>query len=502
MMGQTDLAKESEVDGIKQSVKDEIEAVVLKTTKSGIPLVPQPSNDPDDPLNWSSFQKHAVLLVMAFDSLLVKFSATLIAPGAHALAEEFGVALSKATYPGSAPSVMYALAPLLWIPLSHRVGRRPVLLVGNLIALVAAIGVARSQSYASALGCRMVMGFGGSVGLCIAPAAISDMFFLHEKGTRMGINSILLVTAPYVGGVAGGSIQYNKSLGWRWSMYIAAILYAFQLFLQIFLVPETIYERDLARLNTAPEAKNSLYRRLGFRSITNTSNETWAQTFRRPYTMFFYPAVLLPSFWFSVFVMSEVANTAGFALNFGTTSRFTFNAAQVGFCFFAGLIGASLGETIAGPLCDLFVKRTIKRGETWRSEKYLILLLSGLVTGSTGLILYGFQLEYASSWVSPLAGIALFVFGQEILVTVLLTYMIDCYPDRAAEVAIVFQFFFSIQCFHPPFYTPQWIARSAGAKVPYLVYGLLPIVLFPFCIGIFMWKGQEIRAKGALVKIY
>jgi MFS family permease len=94
---------------------------------------------------------------------------------------------------------MYALASLFWIPLSYRIGRRPVLLSGNLIALVSAIGVARSESYAQALACRMLMGLGGSVGLCIGPAAISDMFFLHEKGKRMGVNSILLVTAPYVG---------------------------------------------------------------------------------------------------------------------------------------------------------------------------------------------------------------------------------------------------------------------------------------------------------------
>jgi hypothetical protein len=89
------------------------------------------------------------------------------------------------------------------------------------------------------------------------------------------------------------------------------------------------------------------------------------------------------------------------------------------------------------------------------------------------------------------------VFGQEIIVTVVLTYMTDCYPDQAAEVAIVFQFFFNIMCFHPPFYTPQWIAES-GARVPYIVYALLPVAIFPFCIGLLMWKGQQIRSKGPL----
>lgn len=94
-----------------------------------------------------------------------------------------------------------------------------------------AIGVARSESYAQALICRMFMGLFASAGLCIAPAAISDMFFLHEKGKRIGLYTFMLVCAPYAGGIAGGSVQYNPSLGWRWSMYVAAIMYAVLLFL-------------------------------------------------------------------------------------------------------------------------------------------------------------------------------------------------------------------------------------------------------------------------------
>lgn len=39
----------------------------------------------------------------------------------------------------------------------------------------------------------------------------------------------------FTGGVGGGSVQYNKQLGWRWSMYISAICYAAQLVAQFFL---------------------------------------------------------------------------------------------------------------------------------------------------------------------------------------------------------------------------------------------------------------------------
>ena len=66
------------------------------------------------------------------------------------------------------------------------------------------------------------------------------MFFFHEKGTRMGFNAYLMVVAPYLGGVTGGSIQYNPDLGWRWAMYIAAIMYAF-LLVAIFLLGKFTY---------------------------------------------------------------------------------------------------------------------------------------------------------------------------------------------------------------------------------------------------------------------
>lgn len=53
----------------------------LKTTASGIVLVPQPSDDPQDPLNWSFTKKHVAMIALAFETFLVKFSATLLVSG-------------------------------------------------------------------------------------------------------------------------------------------------------------------------------------------------------------------------------------------------------------------------------------------------------------------------------------------------------------------------------------------------------------------------------------
>jgi len=374
------------------------------------------------------------------------------------------------------------------------------LLVGNIVAMVFALGVAKSESYGQALTCRMFMGFGASVGVCIGPAAIKDMFFLHERGTRMGFNTLLLVMAPYAGGVAGGAIQFNAKLGWRWSMYVAAILYGALLIAQIVLVPETIYDRSTA-VPENEETQKSLGRRLGFRPPTDVKGVSWFHTFTRPFAMFAYPVVVLPSIWFSVCGMTEVANTAGFALNFGVGTHWNFNTKQIGFCSISGLIGAIIGEFCAGPLCDLVAKRNLKKGKTWKPEKLLKVSWSGVVAISAGLLLYGLELNYPTSWAAALTGIAIFTFGQEVLITVLMTYLVDCYPEQASECSIVFQFFLNLMAFHPPFYVPQWIAQPAGAKVPYIVFAVLPLVIFPFSVGILMWRGPQLRAKGALFTI-
>jgi hypothetical protein len=43
----------------------------LKTTPDGKTiLIPQPSNSPNDPLNWSSFRKHLILIIISCTALL------------------------------------------------------------------------------------------------------------------------------------------------------------------------------------------------------------------------------------------------------------------------------------------------------------------------------------------------------------------------------------------------------------------------------------------------
>lgn len=56
--------------------------VPLKKSKKGVVLIPQPTDDPEDPLNWPGWKKGLILLVLAVNACTSDYSA---ATGASAL---------------------------------------------------------------------------------------------------------------------------------------------------------------------------------------------------------------------------------------------------------------------------------------------------------------------------------------------------------------------------------------------------------------------------------
>lgn len=65
-----DLAEFKESEGYVATVDTEHRGN-LKTAKDGHTiLIPQPSEDPNDPLNWSPVKKHAILFIISFAAFL------------------------------------------------------------------------------------------------------------------------------------------------------------------------------------------------------------------------------------------------------------------------------------------------------------------------------------------------------------------------------------------------------------------------------------------------
>lgn len=153
--------------------------------RDGIVLMPQPSDDPNDPLNWSWFRKHAAMFTISWLALVCYVAVTTLVTGTVPLAKSLGVSKSTAVYLGNTPVALYAVAPWLWSPLSHFIGRRPVLVMCNIMAMVGAVVVTTSKTYASCMVGRVILGAGGSAFWTLGPASIGDIVTIPTPLTSL-----------------------------------------------------------------------------------------------------------------------------------------------------------------------------------------------------------------------------------------------------------------------------------------------------------------------------
>ncbi|KAI1324051.1 major facilitator superfamily domain-containing protein [Xylariaceae sp. FL0255] len=477
------------------------EATAGLKTRDGIILRPQPSDDPNDPLNWSWFRKHAAMFTISYLALVCYVTVTTLVSATAGVAKGLEVPKDQAVYLGSTPVALYGVAPWLWSPLSHFIGRRPVLLMCNIIAIIGVVVAATAKTYGACLVGRIILGAGGSAFWTLGPASIGDIFFRHEKGKKIGISTLAIVVAPFLGTLIGGAIGNNPKLGWRGTQWIPLIFIAFGFVLQIFWLPETIYVREKRDQPSAfgneakAENNSSLWARYGIRIPKRSAENHHSFLFiaTRPFVLLKYPAVLLASFWFAIAYMMHVGITAEIPLIFA--SKFDFTVIDIGLTGLSGLIGALIGEAFAGPTLDFIAKRSLKNDREWHPEQRLQAIWPALVAVPGGLLIFGATIQFGHSWPPPLVGQALYIFGIEIATTVVQTYILESYPRQGAEVNLVFNLFRNIFSYTAPFFTPVFIA-SSGFTAPFGLFAALTVFFFPFTIGVLMWKGKEIRKKG------
>lgn len=182
-------------------------------------LIPTPSSDPNDPLNWSSWTKHTIAILICVAMLWCNFLAagptvaivqtTLdFFPGALPTSDPAGFSanIAKVSYFFTTTALMQGLGNFLWVPLASKYGRRPVYLISYSIYLACGIWLIFDKTFNGFLAGRILMGFGAGAAETIAPITIADIFFLHERGAIMGLYTSFLSVGVAFGLLVSGFV--------------------------------------------------------------------------------------------------------------------------------------------------------------------------------------------------------------------------------------------------------------------------------------------------------
>ncbi|KAL2004461.1 hypothetical protein VTN00DRAFT_3490 [Thermoascus crustaceus] len=459
-----------------------------KLDPHGFPLRPQPSDDPLDPLNWSTAWKLVVLLQVSFLGFLGPFSQGTVNSAFGPLSKDMHVTISEASYSTTIAIVFAGIFPLIWSPLANCYGRRPVFLGATAIGIAATAGSAVASSWGSLLVARAFVGIGTSVSMGIGATVVSDLYFMHERGTYMGIYVVFVTNGAHIAAIVGGFTA--KYVDWRWCYWVPAITLGATWLINLVLLPETLYHRDPST-GMSRGYTESWWQLLSLTGTPFKRHPAWWD-FTHCFLMLKYPSVVLAGLYYSIaFGVGTVLFAVTGAAAFG--SIYGFDTAQVGLAIgLSTTVGSVIGELSAGHVSDQILYLSAKRhaGEP-KCESRLQTTWPGSFLLPAGVIIGGLCLQYKTHWSGPVVGIGIGSFGLQIVSTSIFAYLTDCYKPQSTEISTLLNtgrllFSFTLGFYMVPFaqVTTWGIAWSVMAIICVVLYG--GIVLL-------MWKGPEWR---------
>ncbi|EPS41589.1 hypothetical protein H072_4516 [Dactylellina haptotyla CBS 200.50] len=230
---------ENEPLGLARESRDPYDE--LKRGPNGVILNPQPDDHESDPLNWPVWRREGALWTIGLYSLIGGGQTPILAAGFNNVAQSYGVTIPQVALTTGVYMLGLAIGAVVVSPFAILYGKRPLYLAGAIIFCAASIWAAASPSYASLVVARVVMGIGVSPCECLPSAYLSEIFYLHERGFRLGIYTLLLLGGKNLVPLVSGIIIESK--GWRWVFWIVAIIVGTLVFLLFLFVPETYWVR-------------------------------------------------------------------------------------------------------------------------------------------------------------------------------------------------------------------------------------------------------------------
>ena len=439
----------------------------LKGDKSHNVLVPQPTDDKHDPLNWSVGWKAACITASCVATFTQGFGPLALAPMFGDYIEAFDCTLAQAVQFTGVPILVLGFSNFFWVPISTSFGRRPVYLASQIVNLVSCIWRAKAQTYGSFMGACALNGFGAGPAETIQPAVIADIFFLHDRGKWNTLYWVVYMGSLMVGPIVSGPMAAH--VGWRSFWWLNVGLLALSFLLVLFCFPETRYPR--ARLTAESGAPAPIQE-----SKTSSSEEViedtkqpatieevtamdpwlgrggpkksqWAlfqpnaHPFNSiftdlwiPWKLFAFPIIEFASFvvsWScSSFLTLNLTQSQAFA-----APPYNFSSQSIGFMNFAILVGAFIGLATAGPLSDwVSMRATRKNGGIREPEMRLPAMIPYVVIMYIGNIVV--SVGYERHW--PWQAIVIIGFtcaGIQVaaLPSIVSTYAVDSYKPVAGR---------------------------------------------------------------------
>ncbi|KAI0101090.1 MFS general substrate transporter [Daldinia grandis] len=516
-----------------------------KGRDSDVLLVPQPSNSPNDPLNWPLWKKDLMLFFICIDTAVVGAWGPMISPGYAQMAAQFGMSYNRLNGDLGYGVLVIGLSCFFTNSMAVVWGRRPVFLLGNLLLFISSIGGYYAHTFGSLLGFRLIGCIGMSPFEVLVTTTIADIYFVHQRGVRLAAWGLCLSI-----GVGGGTIISGyiiEDLGWNWTYGICAIMFGVWIVVLFLFCPETAYRRDES-LNTDlgkvfeagqqaeqpaqnesskvkadselsraenieveveiieqaatnaswPEKKHSYWHDLRIFHGRVSDDPFW-KVLTRPLLMLIFPQVLFSFFAYGLTTSWLVVVGSVLAQLF-TAPPYNFSVSGVGLVSIASLVGAIVGAFISGPIADWIIKSMSRRnGGIYEPEFRLVLIVITFLLGGMSFFGFGWSLQQQDPWIVPVIFYGLQYFSVGFMTISVYGYLTDCHRDKAPEAFAAINLR-NIYSFGMNYFISDWIS-SQGPKQVFCIIGGIHVFICLCAIPMYIF-GKRCRSWTSRVKVF
>ncbi len=219
-------------------------APLSRLSRNGLPLLPQPSDDPFDPLNWPATQKLGILAALVIWVYQGTCNMLNISPAFFLISEDLNCSLNVVTYLVGGPLLSYGVASVFWVAAGNRFGVRKCLVFSSLASGLLSIWGAKATSFASLTAARTLASAFMASPETLGPQVIADLFFLEDRARCMALFTLFQASGNALGPLQGAYITAN--LGWRWIQWVQVITSLSACVVLVLFLPETQYTRESA----------------------------------------------------------------------------------------------------------------------------------------------------------------------------------------------------------------------------------------------------------------
>ncbi|BGP07936.1 putative MFS-type transporter [Rhodotorula toruloides] len=498
---ETHVPGTSLLDDLKASPATQEQSTHLKRDKNGIVLVPQPSDDPRDPLNWPTWKRELAYWNIVFATSLVGAIGPLIAPGFVQIAKEFQVSVNKVA--GTNAALVLAIGAAM-IPVSTvaiKWGRRPVYIWGAAFLLAGSIWSAAKPDLDNLLASRVIQGLGMAPVESTATATIGDLFPVHQRGMRVAIWGLSLLGGINLAPIVAGTII--STIGWQYCFWTIVPFFALSLIFMVLFLPETAYDRapipnslststgdivasedekDEKAFSERVEDVNAVEKQDSYLPAKSVWQEMlpWSgyvnkdpiwKIFLRPFLMLFSPATFWCFLTYGIasllLVLVSATNSLIFSKSYGFTSR------QTGLVSISPLIASILMSLVAGYVADFLATFMARRNKgVFEPEMRLLLMIPYAVLVVAGYVGWAVSYRNHDHWMVPVIMYGFVNAGQKFLSTASVTYIIDVHREQTSEVQACVNFLKNVISYRIGTEINGWVLGLGIEQTFYVLAGI------------------------------